>query len=226
MYTRDVLPKVQDGKAQSTIGFKNCKNVGVYQVHIDRSPEMGIDNNIVIGGIYSDNIIEHCLRDGIYAHYSARLSYIGNTLDQIKDDALSMHDYGIPAQKGALHQAGYNQAGYSVIKDNKISNAIQGISSIACTELVIDGNQISHTANAGICVFNSENLNPGSTARVRTVKIINNTLTATGTTITVNTITIPNHALMASGRAAIFVGCNRQGTALYNQPDAVCGCNG
>jgi hypothetical protein len=214
LYTRDVLPTVQDGKSQSTIGFKNCKNVGVYRVHIDRSPEMGIDNNIVIGGTYEANLIEHCLRDGIYAHYSARLSYIGNTLDQIKDDALSMHDYGIYAQKDALHKAGYNQAGYSVIKDNKISNAIQGISSIGCTELLIEGNQISHTANAGICVFNSENLYPGSTARVHEVKILNNMLISIGYTISVNTITVPNLALSASGRAAIFVGCNRQGQAF------------
>lgn len=89
-FTRDVLPTVQNGNEQSTLGFKNCKNVSVTNCHIDRSPEMGIDNNVVIGGTFSNNTIEHCLRDGIYAHYSANLKYIGSTLNEIKDDALSI----------------------------------------------------------------------------------------------------------------------------------------
>lgn len=210
-YTRDVLPQTQNGKNQSTIGFQSCKNVTVSHVHIDRSPEMGIDNNVVIGGIYTYNTIEHCLRDGIYAHYSANLKYIGNTLNQIKDDALSMHDYGIDAPKTMLHQAGYKQAGHSVISSNHISNAVQGISSIGCQDILISNNTIRNTVNAGICLFNSEDLLPGSTARVSNIKVADNVLTNNGFGLTVNGLSVANGAQISSGRAAIFIGCERQG---------------
>jgi hypothetical protein len=210
-FTRDILPTVQNGKAQSTIGFQNCKNVSVKQVHIIYSPEMGIDNNIVIGGVYMNNVIEHCLRDGIYAHYSANLKYIGNTLNEIKDDALSMHDYGLANQKDMLHKAGFQQAGHSEITSNKITNCVQGISSIGCTDIVISKNLIKNTVNAGICIFNSEDLYVNSTARVNNIVISNNTLTNTGFTCTINTIKLPNNAQISSGRAAIFVACERQG---------------
>jgi len=214
LYTRDVLPTIQNGKAQSTIGFQNCKNITVTHVHINGSPEMGIDNNIVIGGMYSYNIIEHCLRDGIYAHYSANLNYIANSLNEIKDDALSMHDYGLDNQKTMLHQAGFTQAGHSVIKYNKISNSVQGISSIGCTDLLIADNDISKTVNAGICIFNSEDLYPNSTARVKNISILNNRLISTGFSVLVNTLDVENNAQNASGRSAIFVACNRQGQSF------------
>jgi len=210
-YTRNVLPTRQNGKAQSTISFQSCKNVTVTRTHITRSPEMGIDNNIVIGGTYTYNKIDHCLRDGIYAHYSAELNYIGNVLNEIKDDALSMHDYGLDNQKDMLHQAGYKQAGHSVISLNTITNCVQGISSIACDNIIISKNKITNTAHAGICVFNSEDLFLNSTARVNNIRILNNILTHTGFTVNINTLIIKNTALTASGRAAIFVACNWQG---------------
>jgi hypothetical protein len=210
-YTRDVMPTIQNGKEQSTIGFKNCKNVSVKQTHIIYSPEMGIDNNIVIGGVFMNNHIEHCLRDGIYAHYSANLKYSYNILNDIKDDALSMHDYGLDNQKDMLHKAGFKQAGHSEISSNKINNCIQGISSIACKDILIAKNTINNTVNAGICIFNSEDLYANSTARVNHITISNNTLINTGFKSIINKIQIPNKAQISSGRAAIYVACIRQG---------------
>ena len=205
-YTRDVLPQVQDGKKQCTFSFVNCNTINVIRTHINRSPEMGINLNVVINANILDNTIEHCLRDGVYAHYSANLKYIGNHVNEIKDDALSMHDYGIDAQRTALKAAGYEQAGHSEIRDNTITNAIQGISSIGCTDIVISHNNIKNTVHAGIVIFNDERLYPGTTARANNITIANNVLDKCGVDVMINGLLQRNNGQIGTGRAAIFVG--------------------
>ena len=210
-YTRDVMPDRQDGKNQNTMLFEGCTTVEVTHTHIERSPEMGIGNGNVIGGVYSDNTIEHCLRDGIYAHYSANLKYINNTINDIKDDGLSMHDYGIEAQKGSLQKAGYANAGYSVIEGNHISNCVEGISSIGCTDLTISENTIKHTVNAGISLFNSEDLFPNSTARLTKIMVLNNEVDQSGSHLKIGGFDFAQPARLATGRSSIFIACLKQG---------------
>ena len=205
-YTRDVLPKKQDGKNQNTFTFELCKDISVNKIHIDRSPEMGIGLGTVIGGTFTSNVIEHCLRDGIYAHYSANLKYLNNRINEIKDDGLSMHDYGIDSQRGMLHAAGYSQAGHSEISGNVITNTMEGIASIGCTELVISDNTIKNTVGAGIEVFNSERLSPGGDARVSNIKVTGNTLDKSGVSVVINELPQSNNAQNGGSRAAIFFG--------------------
>ena len=205
-YTRDVLPKKQDGKGQNTFTFESCKNISVNKIHINRSPEMGIGLGSVIGANITNNVIEHCLRDGVYAHYSANLKYLNNTINEIKDDGLSMHDYGIDKQRGPLHAAGYDQAGHSEISGNIITNTMEGVASIGCTELVISDNTIKNTVGAGIEVFNSERLYPGGDARVNNVKITDNTIDRSGVSVAINELPQTNNGQIGGARAAIFLG--------------------
>jgi parallel beta-helix repeat protein len=210
-YTRDVIPTKQDGKNQHMIEFRNCNNVSISHAHIERSPEMGICNNCVNGGVYTSNTIEHCLRDGIYAHYSVNLKYIANTVSDIKDDGLSMHDYGIDAQKTFIKQAGYSQAGHSVISGNNVSNCVEGISSIGCTDVTISGNVVRNTLMAGISMFDSEDLLPHSNARVNNVRVLNNVLDNNNSVQNIAGQSFNPGAFYANGRSAIFIGCVKGG---------------
>ena len=214
-YTRDVMPDKQDGKNQHCIEFVLCTNVSISNAHIERSPEMGICNNGVNGGVYTNNTIEHCMRDGIYAHYSINLKYIDNTINDIKDDGLSMHDYGIPAQKAFIIQAGHPQAGYSVISGNHVSNCVEGIASIGCTHVTISDNTVKNTVDAGISLFNSEDLSPGSDARVYFVAVLNNTIENAGADLTVDGVFFKSTAKYIVGRSAIYIACVKQGQPYY-----------
>jgi len=214
-YTRDVMPDKQDGKNQHTIEFVSCANVSITYAHIERSPEMGIANNVVNGGVYTNNTIEHCMRDGIYAHYSINLKYIDNTITDIKDDGLSMHDYGIPAQKSMIIQAGHPQAGYSVISGNHVSNCVEGVASIGCTHLTISNNTIKNTVDAGISLFNSEDLSPGSNARLSFITVVNNTIDNAGANLTVDGVFFKSTAKYIVGRSAIYIACVKQGQPYY-----------
>ncbi|RZL40788.1 MAG: right-handed parallel beta-helix repeat-containing protein, partial [Pedobacter sp.] len=205
---RLALPKIQNNKDQHTLTFIGGKNITVKSLIIKNSPEMGICLMSVINASILNNTIEHTLRDGVYAHYSLNLKYIGNTLSHIKDDALSMHDYGRVEQKPEIFELGYRQAGHSVISKNKISNAIQGISSIGCSTLLIENNIVNRTANAGIAVFNSEQLAKGQTARVNNIIIRDNRLINCGDTVKVNGNTVTNGGQLTSGRAALYVASN------------------
>lgn len=209
--TRPVVPTVQNNKDQHTINFIGCRDVKVTNLTILNSPETGICLMNVINADIIGNKIEHTLRDGIYSHYSMNLKYIGNKLSFIKDDALSIHDYGKVEEKPELMRAGHRQAGFSLISRNIIFNAIQGISSIGCSSLVIENNVITRTANAGIAIFNSEQLASGKTARVNNIAIKNNRLIDCGDTVKVNGIVVRNGGQMSSGRAALYIACNSNG---------------
>ena len=209
--TRPIVPNIQNNKDQHTVNFIGCKDVKVSNMTILNSPETGICLMNVINADIINNKIEHTLRDGIYSHYSFNLKYIGNKLSFIKDDALSIHDYGKLEEKPELIKAGHQQAGFSLISKNIIFNAIQGISSIGCSSLVIENNVITRTANAGIAVFNSEQLASGKTARVNNIKIKNNRLIDCGDTVKVNGIIVRNGGQLSSGRAALYIACNSNG---------------
>lgn len=119
---------------------------------IDGSPGMGIAIANGINVKIVDNIIKNTTRDGVYSHYSVNVLYSGNYLENIGDDALSMHDYGFNVAKRNIQAAGYPQAGNSVIANNIVKSAMRGISSIGLQSLIIKGNIIEHVINSGIQV--------------------------------------------------------------------------
>ncbi|MGI4021126.1 MAG: right-handed parallel beta-helix repeat-containing protein [Janthinobacterium lividum] len=196
-----------------------CKNYIIKDLHIIGSKEMGICNMNCINGLMYKNHIEHTWRDGIYAHYSAKMTYDSNTIEDVKDDGLSMHDYGIPAQKPELITLGYKQAGHSKITNNIISNCISGISSIGCDGLNISGNVIKNTVLAGINLFNSDQLYKGTDAYVKNSTVKNNKLSGTDRTQTIVGQVLPNNGQLTSGRAAITVYSGTGSSNLY--PDAI-----
>ena len=208
-WTRKNMPEEQ-GKAgnEHTFTFANIKSLSIHKVTIDGSPQMGICMINVIGAKITENVIKNCFRDGIYSHYSVKLLYEDNYLENIKDDAMSIHDYGLEIQKTFIAKAGFKQAGYSIVKDNTVKNCYQGFSSIGCDNLTITGNQISNTVNAGICIFNSENLFKGSTATVKNVTITGNTLNEDGAPTSIMGKEYKDYGQLSSGRAALYVAVN------------------
>ena len=190
---------------ENTFNFIHVINLTVKNVHINYSPQMGICLNNVATAVISNNIIENCFRDGIYAHYSVKLLYTLNVLRNIKDDAMSMHDYGIDAQKKWLAKQGFNQAGESKVINNIVINCYEGFSSIGCHNLTITGNKISNTVNAGIAIFNSEKLFKGSTARANNIIIKSNIIDHTGGTQTIMGRDYKNYGQLTGGISALFV---------------------
>lgn len=215
-WTRPLVSK-QGGKEQHTFAFRNVHSLLIDGLYIDGSPEMGIALSEVVDGTVTNCKIRNCFRDGIYAHYSAKLTYANNDLANIKDDAMSMHDYGIPAQKKHLIQSGYPQAGNAVIKNNKVNNCYQGFSSIGCQNITVINNNITNTVGAGIAVFNAENMMKGSTARVENVTVKGNVLRNNGGKQSIMAKAYPNFGQLTTGRSALFFGV-LDSSNLINNP--------
>lgn len=155
-------------------------NISVRDVHINGSWQMGFSNMDCTGLFFENNTIENCARDGIYCHNSSNVRYLCNRLNNIRDDALSFHDYGQPPERKRIAKiTGSPQAGDLIVIGNIIRNAYQGVASIGCNRVTVTGNQIDGTVNAGICVFNSDRLHPGTKAQVANVVIADNLLSNT-----------------------------------------------
>jgi hypothetical protein len=198
------MPTGNGGDA--VLRITSSSRVEVTHTHILGSSEVGISLVCVLGANISNNVIEQCFRDGIYSHYSSGLIYACNYIHDIKDDAMSMHDYGIPSQRCILNDNGIPQAGNSIIFNNITKNTYEGFSSIGCTRLFIANNTIQNTVTGGISIFNSENLFKGSTAQANRIVISHNTLTGCGGTTNIIGKDYPNYGQISTGRAAIFVG--------------------
>ena len=173
-YTRSVAPSASWPTDQHCFFFITCADVIVQNIFIDGSPGMGIciANGVNIKIV--DNIIKNTRRDGVYSHYSVDVLYSGNYLENITDDALSMHDYGFNAAKSNIQKLGYPQAGNSIIANNRIKNTMRGIASIGLQSLIITGNVIEHVVNCGIEVFNTAESFEGPDAQVQDVVISDN----------------------------------------------------
>jgi len=216
-WTRTTMPTaIGANNNEHTFTFVGIKGLIVKNIHIIGSPEMGICMMNVIDATIDHNTIEKCFRDGIYSHYSANLVYSNNHLEDIKDDAMSMHDYGIPAQKTIITSAGFQQAGHAKIINNVVKNAYEGFSSIGCDGLYIADNNITNTVNAGIAVFNSETLSKGSTATAKNVIIKDNILSYTGGTQQIINGSYGNSGQLSSGRCAIFVAVEDASNLIYS----------
>lgn len=208
-WTRLHMPKVIGPSGQEhTFTFAGTDHVVVNKVTIDRSPQMGICMMNVIDATISNNTIRNCFRDGIYAHYSVNLSYVNNHLDNIKDDAMSMHDYGLQEQKAMMHKFGYTQSGHGIVKGNTATNCYEGFSSIGCDDITVTGNTFKKTVDAGIAIFNSEKLFKGSTARAQNITITDNILSYNDGTQTIMGVSYPDRGQLSSGRSAIYVAVN------------------
>jgi len=152
----------------------NCRDVVIREIAIEASPGMGICI------LHSDtvrilnNTIRNTTRDGVYSHYSVNIIYQGNYLENIADDALSMHDYGFNSAKHQLLEAGYPQAGSSIIANNRIRNCMRGIAAIGLQTLVITNNVVDHTVTCGIDVYNTAEKFEGPDANTQDIMISNN----------------------------------------------------
>jgi hypothetical protein len=186
--------------------LSQCKNIVVTHIHLIGSAETGFNIVSGIGITISNNIIEQCYRDGIYSHYSSNLIYCGNYIHDIKDDAMSLHDYGILSQRFVLTAAGIAQAGNAIIFNNVTRNTYQGFASVGCTNLFIANNDMQNTVTGGIAITNSETLFVGSTARANHITINNNTLAYIGGNPKIMNDHHQNVAQLGTGHAAIFVG--------------------
>lgn len=175
-YTRSGKPNASWPTEYHCLFFANSQDITVQDVFIDGSPGMGIAIVNAANVKILNNTIKNTLRDGIYSHYSVNVLYSGNYLENIKDDALSMHDYGFNRDKPNIIAMGYPQAGNSIIANNRIKNAMRGIGSIGLQTLTITGNVIEHVVNCGIEVCNTAEKFEGPDAQVRDVVISNNVI--------------------------------------------------
>lgn len=210
------LPKSNGTGSEHYFSITGCQDIQVTHIHLIGSAETGFslvnDVNITI----ANNEIEKCYRDGIYSHYSAGLVYCGNYIHDIKDDAMSVHDYGIPSQRAVIAALGYQQAGSAIIFDNITRNTYEGFSSVAGSKLFIANNNIQNTVTGGISVFNSPTMFPGGTAKANKIIISNNSLSHAGDGATIMGQFHTNSAQLSTGRAAIFVGVTDTKNTIIN----------
>ncbi len=174
IFTREGTPTASWPTDHHCLLFTNCKDVVVQDIFIDGSPGMGICilncENVKI----LNNSIKNTTRDGVYSHYSVNVLYSGNFLENITDDALSMHDYGFKEHKQHLIENGYQQAGSSSIANNKVKNCMRGIASIGLQSLTITDNVIEHVVTCGIEVYNTAEKFEGPDTQVQDISISNN----------------------------------------------------
>lgn len=169
-----ITPKESSNGDAHGFQFIGCTNLTLRDTYIAGSGQMGVCIMGCIDVLMEHNKVENTYRDGIYSHYSAYVRYLNNRMSNIKDDALSMHDYGLVVQKPEVIAANLKQAGNSIISGNMVHNAYQGISSIGCDRVLISNNIVDSTVNAGIAVFNHDKMFVGTEAKVRNVVISNN----------------------------------------------------
>lgn len=200
-------PPVANAKSPDAHAFMigGSTNLTFRNIHINGSAQMGICIMGSINVMVENCTIENCFRDGIYSHYSANLRYLNNRLQHIKDDALSLHDYGLDNQKNRIRAAGYSQAGRSIISGNTVRNAYQGIASVGAQHVTITDNIIENTVNAGICAFNTDRSFVGSQANVSHILIANNQTFHTNKDTEIMGKTYENGLPDCTARAAITV---------------------
>ena len=201
-----VMPTTNGGNSQHVFQFDGCQSVAVSKIHIINSPEMGIaitnSNKVSV----KNCLIEHTFRDGTYSHYSANVKYLNNIYRNIKDDAMSFHDYGIASEKMRLIKFGYNQATNLIAQGNTVENAYQGFGSIGADRVRVINNKFKNTVLSGIAIFNSKELYPNGTSLARDVQLLDNTIVGACSAVTINNVLYTNNGQASTGRAAIFVG--------------------
>jgi hypothetical protein len=188
--------------------FDTCTNISVLNTHINGSPQMGVGLNSVVGANIAGNIIENCFRDGIYSQYSYYLKYTNNTIKNIKDDAMSIHDYGDASAK-VNFPPNLFQAGNAIVSGNIVDSAYEGFSSIGGADITVADNQFLNTVTSGISFFNTlatyDLLYNQSGIRVSRISILNNILKNNCSTIYIlgalrtNSATSITHNLAAIG---------------------------
>lgn len=200
----------------SSIYIQNSTNYIIEKTHIFYSAEMGICQSSCANGQAINNTVNSCFRDGIYADYSVNMLYNGNHIFDVKDDALSMHDYGVASQRTFIAGLGYSQAGYSIITNNRVENAYEGFSSLHCTNLRVEGNIISNTVNSGINISNNPAIATGGTSVFSHIKIVNNTLENTNKSTLIMGVTYPNQGQNNGARGSVFIGTQVQDQFGFN----------
>jgi hypothetical protein len=154
-----------------------------------------------------NNTIKNTTRDGIYSDYSVNVLYSGNYVENVGDDAISMHDYGVNAAKPTIIALGYRQAGNSIIANNRVKNCVAGISSIGLQSLSVTGNVIERVLLSGIKIFNTASAWEGTDAYARDVIVSGNLVSfACQTNLTILGKKQGNQNQGGLGKAAIAVG--------------------
>ncbi len=206
-YTRSGTPSESWPSDRHCLYFANCKDVIVQDVLIDGSPGMGICIANCITAKVVNNTIRNTTRDGIYSQYSLNVLYSGNYLENVGDDALSMHDYGFNAGKPTILALGYAQAGNSIITNNRVKNSFSGISSIGLQSLSVTNNIIEGVLGWGIKICNTAETYVGPDACAQDILISGNLVSyACQRNITILGKSHGNHNQGGAGKAAITVG--------------------
>ena len=195
------------GGGQHVMQFDKCQRVLVNNVHILNSGEMGIAITQSKDVTIQNSTIENTWRDGTYAHNSVNVKYLNNTYRNIKDDAISFHDYGVDTPEvdrdymtGVL---GYNQATGLVVDKCTVEGAYQGFGTIAGKSIRITNSKFSNTVLGGIGLMNQEYGLLGGTVQLRDVLVDNVTLDRNCTDQVLNGIQYTSTGQSSTGRAAI-----------------------
>ncbi|MCX6214056.1 glycosyl hydrolase family 28-related protein [Spirosoma sp.] len=199
------MPTDNGDGSQHVFQFDNCQDISVNGIHIKNSPEMGIaitnSNRVTI----RNSRIEHTFRDGTYSHYSANVNYLYNTYINIKDDAMSFHDYGLDEQKKQLLKYGYKQATNLLAKGNVVQNSYQGFGSIGSVNVSVLNNKFNNVVIAGVSIFNAQEMYPGGNASAKRCLVQNNIITNACSTVIINGKSYKNNGQASTGRAAICI---------------------
>ncbi|SOD95073.1 right-handed parallel beta-helix repeat-containing protein [Spirosoma fluviale] len=198
-------PNTNGNGSQHVFQFDDCQDVLLNNIHVKNSPEMGIaitnSNRVTV----KNSRIEHTFRDGTYSHYSANVNYLYNTYSNIKDDAMSFHDYGLDEQKKPLLKYGYKQATNLLAQGNIVKNCYQGFGSIGSSNVSVLNNKFTNTVIAAISIFNAQEMYPGGNASAKKCLIQNNVITNACTTASINEMSYSNYGQASTGRAAICI---------------------
>ncbi|ARK09044.1 right-handed parallel beta-helix repeat-containing protein [Fibrella sp. ES10-3-2-2] len=193
------------GSDQHLIQLDQCQRVNIERIHVLNSPELGIGITNSANVTVQHSLIEKTWRDGTYAHYSANVQYLYNYYRNVKDDAMSFHDYGLDAQKTFIAALGYSQSTNCTITGNTVENCYQGVGMVSPRSVAITGNTFKNTVLAGVAVMNQKESFTGGTAVTSDVVIERNTFENVCATTTINGNSYTNIGQGSSGRAAIVV---------------------
>ncbi len=200
-------PSVNGNNSQHVLQFESCVKVMVDKIHIINSPEMGVaitNSNFVT---VQHSLIENTFRDGTYAHYSSNVKYLYNRYKNIKDDAMSFHDYGINLEKTQLKKYGYKSASNILALGNIVQNAYQGFASVGSQNITVSRNKFYNIVLAGVSLVNSMELRPGGMSSVKNAVISKNVLNnVCASPVIIMGRKYDNNGQASTGRAAIFIG--------------------
>lgn len=161
------------GLAKEAFRNNRCTDITFQNLVIDGSPEGGVASTRCVGIVVDNCDIQNTYRDGIYTDYSVKLKYTNNYLSNVKDDAISIHDYGA----GDIYSPNGFFVNYTQVRQSDdTTNVTFAVGTWTSNVFVQTG--VSPVAFTITCIFSNnvqEVINfPISTATVTVNRYVNN----------------------------------------------------